>query len=124
MKKVYVLLAGGKVDTKFLRFKKRDILVCADGGIKRVLGRVGKNKIVLLGDFDSVNKKMIEKKKVEILEFPKDKDMTDGELAVEYVCKHYDKTIKKIVFGGVSDRLDHTLENILVMFVRLTFVIS
>lgn len=113
MKKVYVLLEGGKVDIKDFKFTKQDIIICADGGIKRILNKKIDSKIIYFGDFDSVEKKKIINKKIEIKEYPMDKDTTDGELAIQYACNTFGLNIKKIIIGGVTDRLDHTFGNLL-----------
>lgn len=115
MKRVFILLEGGKADLSHFKFNKEDIFICADGGYKRILNKNLKNKIVLVGDFDSIKKNDVIGKNIEIKEFPKDKDLTDGELAVKYSCEDFGINIPKIIIGGVTDRLDHTLGNLLIL---------
>ena len=119
MERVFILLEGGNVDLNQFNFNKNDIFICADGGIKRILDRKLKNKIIYIGDFDSVEKEVIKKYNFEIKEFSKDKNKTDGELAIEYTCKNFNKNIKKIIIGGITDRLDHTIGNILVCIPKI-----
>ncbi len=70
---------------------------------------------MILGDFDSVDSGWrsslgAESTAPTVLYYPRDKDKTDGQLAVEYAL---DAQIKKIcVYGGLGRRFDHTLGNL------------
>mgnify|MGYP000965364009 CR=1 FL=1 len=76
---------------------------------------VGLTPHVILGDFDSVDSGWrsslgAESTAPTVLYYPRDKDKTDGQLAVEYAL---DAKIKKIcVYGGLGRRFDHTLGNL------------
>ena len=91
---------------------EHDFIICADGGAKHILN-IGITPQVILGDFDSINpatKKYYIEKEVKFIEFPKDKDFTDTELAVEYAIEQGAKEIT--LMGVMGSRMDHTLANI------------
>ena len=66
----------------FNRTKNCDLLICADGGYKH-LKALDVEPDVVLGDFDSSE----EPKGIETVKFPAEKDMTDGEIAIEYALE-------------------------------------
>ena len=117
MDRVFIFLY--KADLKIfkqLKPKKEEIIICADSGIKlaRKLWYKPK-KLILIGDLDSVENSDVEwcnKNNFEIIKYPENKDKTDGELVIEYDCKNFDTDTRKIVVGGITDRIDHTLGNI------------
>jgi len=79
-------------------------VICADGGYRYA---EGKNIIAVVGDFDSLISKP---ENVNTIQFPSEKNMTDGELAVRYAAE---KGIKDVViYGATGGRLDHVLGNI------------
>ncbi len=74
---------------------------------------------IIIGDMDSAEKNDIEhfthlNKKIEILEFPKNKDESDTQLAIDYAVKKDCRQI--IIIGALGNRIDHTLANIFNMF--------
>jgi len=80
---------------------------------------LSKNEIsfdLALGDFDSVTPFELERIKLfatEILEYPIKKNSTDTYLAVEEALKRgYDEII---IYGGLGNRMDHTLANIMLL---------
>jgi thiamine pyrophosphokinase len=89
-----------------------DFLICADGG-SRHAKKLGLVPAVLIGDLDSTpvsEVRRLESLGVEAIRFPKEKDETDLELALDFaVKKGYKKILVLAPFGG---RLDQTLGNI------------
>ena len=86
-------------------------VIAADGGADFLLER---NIVpqVLIGDLDSISVNSLDvlKKSTEILQFPKEKDKTDGELALDYcISEHYDSAT---MINAVNGRLEHSLANI------------
>lgn len=87
-----------------------DFVICADGGYYHAQ----KCNIVpdlIIGDFDSSK---IPDNDIEKCIYPKRKDFTDSEISVMYACENgYDEII---MFGMTGTRLDHTLNNMLLLF--------
>ncbi len=92
--------------------EKNDLIICADGGAKHLF-KMNINPNIIVGDLDSIDwktKSYYKKQGVEFIKFPKEKDFTDTELAVEYAIKY---GANEITFLGVmGSRMDHTLANI------------
>lgn len=95
------LVLNGDLEDIIIR---EDIIVCADGGYKKIRKR---DVHAIVGDFDSLDKKP---KGIKIIELPVEKDFTDGEKAIEY-CKEIGAREISIYFytGG---RLDHQIGNL------------
>ncbi len=110
------IITGGKIcDYQFTQkyLGEVDYIICVDGGIRHLkfLNKVKPN--VILGDFDSCDKKELESlknKHINTLTFPTKKDKTDTELALDYAIDLGYKEI--IIFGAIGTRMDHTLANI------------
>ena len=63
-----------------------------------------------IGDFDSVTGKefaVIKQKVKKVLQYPKDKDYTDMELAIDWAIKQ--SPARVVIYGGFGTRLDHSL---------------
>lgn len=118
MSRVFIFLHGAEKET-FLKLKPQvdEPIICADSGIQLAMNlSYAPEKLFLIGDLDSVSKKEIawcRKNNYAIQKYPIDKDYTDGELAFQKACTNYDKSVEKIILGGISSLLDHTLGNIL-----------
>lgn len=90
----------------FTRAITEDYIICADGGYNRAK-KNGYKPQVVVGDLDSA--KDIDSD-VEVIEFNKRKDKTDGELAIIYAIN---KGYRKInVYGASGGRLDHVMFNL------------
>lgn len=104
-----VIFGGGNADSvDFYHevLKKDDYIICADSGYDLALFS-GAVPDVVIGDFDSVRGSIDGVKKEE---YPKRKDMTDGQLAVEYALERdFDEIV---LLGFTGCRMDHTLTNI------------
>lgn len=87
------------------KIKANDIILAVDGGIDFL----HKNNIVpdvWIGDFDSINKTKNFYKAKQIIEYPKDKDYTDTELAINWA---YNNNCRKIVIiNSLKGRFDHS----------------
>jgi thiamine pyrophosphokinase len=69
---------------------------------------------ILIGDFDSIDKIPLNlKEKVEVFVFPKEKDKSDSQLAIEYCIRNNAKTID-IVMPDIGEP-DHYIGNIMLM---------
>ena len=104
---------GDIVDYERIRsfLRPEDFIICADGGMRHAM-RMGLTPEVLLGDFDSVSPG--EKAAAKVIEYPARKDFTDGELCVDYAVKNGFSEI--LLLGMTGTRLDHTINNILLLF--------
>ena len=109
-----VVVANGRVDARFRPeawVGPRDLVICADGGLTlaRLLGlRVD----VVVGDLDSAPPELLSEldPEVELITFPREKDQTDTELALDLAAGRGAREI--IVVGGAGGRLDHTWSNV------------
>lgn len=109
MKRI-IIFGNGHLRTAFFRrIHTGDYII----GVDRAAYWLITHKVVpnlAIGDFDSVTEKehLIIKKMVKhILQFSKDKDSTDMELAVKQAIRL--KPTEVIIFGGTGTRLDHTM---------------
>ena len=90
--------------------KKDDCLIAVDGGAKYILElRFIPN--VIIGDMDSIDPKLL--KKFKSIKYPRKKDKTDFELAIDYCLENIFKEI--IIFGILGDRIDHLIANIFLL---------
>ena len=89
-----------------------DFIIAADGGTRHALA-LGLVPSVVIGDMDSIAAvihHMFSVQGIEIIEYPKDKDETDLELALDYALKAGYSSIRLI--AALGGRLDHTLGNL------------
>lgn len=87
-----------------------DYIICADGGANG-FAKSGIVPNIILGDLDSITKANLNyfrKKGVEIRKIS-EQDTTDFEKSLFYILEHNLNNV--IVFGAVSSRPDHTLNN-------------
>ena len=109
-------LQGTIADYKPIIKKEDSIFIAADGGAL-LLEKLGVIPDILVGDFDSITGKKLtyyRKKNVKIVQYPVEKDETDGELALKYsLVKYPGKNI--IIIGTQGGRLDQQLANILLL---------
>ena len=74
----------------------------------------------ILGDFDSIDKKVLEKyktQKIKINELKPEKDFTDTEEAINLAIKL--KSTEIVIIGAIGTRIDHVLANINVLKIAL-----
>jgi len=92
-----------------------DYIISVDGGAGH-LRKMGIAPHILIGDFDSANSKDLKyfiDKGIEVCQFPKEKDMTDSELAIE---KALEIGADEIIFiGAIGSRVDHSIANIFLL---------
>lgn len=90
--------------------KTGDFVICADGGANGI-AKAGIVPNIILGDLDSItaaNLNYFRKKGVEIRKIS-EQETTDFEKSLRYITEKKLKDL--IVFGAVSSRPDHTLNN-------------
>lgn len=115
----------------FSLFEIADYKIYADGGSQSVQNIVGSKYLdeykpdAALGDFDSLdekNKKELESHGVKIIWTP-DQDYTDCEKALIYLEENIftdpklkSKSIKVLIVGAFGGRMDHTLQNMSILW--------
>jgi thiamine pyrophosphokinase len=89
---------------------KNDFLIATDGGASHF----EKLKLIpnlVIGDMDSISRK--QRFLYPTIKYPRKKDKTDFELAIDYCLKN--KFLKIIIFGILGDRIDHLIANIFLL---------
>jgi len=121
MKRAVVFANGNLSDLSQAKniITKEDYLIAADGGVKHIL-KLGLTPHAVIGDFDSTPKNILKNigrtrrsAPTKIIKYPRKKDKTDFELAVDYCLERKFKEI--IIFGIFGDRIDHLLANIFLL---------
>lgn len=109
------IIAAGIIDEpafyRSLKIKEDDLVICADGGYDHAR-LLGMKPSLVIGDMDSVSSPILGGI-IPTVKFPKEKDQTDSQLAVEYALEHDCKEI--ILLGATGGRLDHTLANVMLL---------
>jgi thiamine pyrophosphokinase len=89
-----------------------DFILAADGGTRHALA-LGLIPNVIIGDLDSVTreeKQKLHKADTQIILFPRDKNETDLELAIQHAVDM--KLDQVVIVGALGGRLDQTLGNL------------
>ena len=92
------------------------VVIAADNGATTALA-FGLTPDVVVGDFDSIDaatQAELDRRKVPVEAFPRDKDQTDGQLAVERALRAQPEEAYLLGFLGGA-RLDMTLANVLLL---------
>ncbi len=113
-----VIVANGNI--RYTEFCKKilqpdDFIIAVDGGIRH-LDSIGVRPHLMIGDFDSIDGKILKKYEtlgINIMRFPQDKDFTDTELALSEASK-ISRSV--ILVGAFGTRMDHTLANIYLLY--------
>jgi len=114
-----VVISSGKVASKSFydeHIKDADFIICCDGGAN-IAYKYGFVPNLIIGDFDSVDKEVLEYFKIngiQIMEFPCEKDKTDTQIAIEYLAENgFDEVV---MLSCTGKRLDHVLANISLLY--------
>jgi thiamine pyrophosphokinase len=117
MKRAFIF-ANGKVDeppTILRSIGPDDLIIAADGGIHHSQA-LGITPHIIIGDFDSLEEEDVsayERAGVETVRYPRHKDETDLELALQLALK---KSVDEVfVIGALGARWDMTIANILLL---------
>ncbi len=91
-----------------------DFIVAADGGTRHVLA-LGRTPNIIIGDLDSATFDLgpLIEKRTQVIRFPKDKNETDLELAINHAINLNPNQI--VIVAALGNRLDQTLGNISLM---------
>lgn len=111
-----LIITGGKINKnfakKYLKSNKYDIIIAVDKGLETI-DYLKLQPQYILGDFDSVNTKILEKYKtqdIKIIKLNPEKDLTDTHSAIDLALKL--KSTEITILGAIGTRLDHTMANI------------
>lgn len=111
-----LIITGGKINKnfakKYLKSNKYDIIIAVDKGLETI-DYLKLEPQYILGDFDSVNTKILEKYKtqnIKIIKLNPEKDLTDTHSAIDLALKL--KSTEITILGAIGTRLDHTMANI------------
>ncbi len=125
MNRIIILANGELPDINKARalIQSSDYIICADGGTRHAVS-LGVRPNLIIGDLDSAEPGALQKFRndgVNIELFPRDKNETDLELAINHAIELNPKQI--IIVAALGGRLDQTLGNItLLTNVRLLTV--
>lgn len=86
-----------------------DYIICADGGTRHALA-LGLKPNLIVGDLDSVTDVELKIASAKIVQYPRNKNETDLELALNHALVK--KTSSILIIGALGGRLDQTLGNI------------
>ncbi|CDM69071.1 thiamine diphosphokinase [Clostridium bornimense] len=117
-----VILGGDAPSLKLLKKYITDdtIIIAADSG-GDCLYRYNILPTYLVGDLDSISQEALEffMEGININVYPREKDETDGHIAVELALKSNCSEI--YIFGAIGERMDHVLANIGLLKIILEF---
>lgn len=108
LKKAIVILNGdlsNKIEDYRKRLENKPLIVSCNGGYHNSI-KLDIEPDLIIGDLDSINDIEFKNK----ITFPKEKDKSDSELAVDYLIENGFKIIE--FWGAIGNRVDHTLFNI------------
>jgi len=109
MHKKLIIVLNGELSDDLEKYREKkekgDFIVACDGGYNNCK-KLDIEPDLILGDFDSIDEFSFKN----ILKFPKEKDKSDFELAIDYGIENGFKDFE--IWGAIGKRLDHTLFNI------------
>ncbi|MDF2908880.1 MAG: hypothetical protein K0R34_4201, partial [Herbinix sp.] len=105
-----LIITGGRIEEKFLSGlvsrEQFSMVIAADHGLVAV-DRLGITPDYIVGDFDSVPETVLKKymeSSTPIETFPREKDKTDTQIAIESALLH--KATSIVLVGATGSRLD------------------
>lgn len=109
-----LIITGGNINKEFLqkilKENEYDKIIAADKGLE-ILNEINVKPDYIIGDFDSVNKEILEQyKRIPTTYLKPEKDFTDTHMALKYAIEH--GTTKTTIVGAIGTRLDHSIANI------------
>jgi thiamine pyrophosphokinase len=112
--RIFIFVNGLIADLQPVRrlIRPGNLLLAADGGTRHIRS-LGLVPSAIIGDLDSLtddDRRWTVEKGVRLVEYPRDKNETDLELALAYALKQESDEI--ILVGALGGRLDQTLGNL------------
>ncbi|MFA5449150.1 MAG: thiamine diphosphokinase [Clostridia bacterium] len=83
---------------------KENFIICADGGYNLLKDR---KPNIIIGDMDSITGLPYG---IEVVKHPPEKNLTDGELAIDWAVKNGYTDL--VIYGALGGRIDHILCNL------------
>ncbi len=118
-----LIITGGRTDEEFLSKlfiqENFNLIIVADSGLISA-DRVRILPDYIVGDFDSVPEAILNRYRnhsAPIKTYPREKDKTDTQIAIELALKHTPSSIT--IVGATGSRLDHTLANVHLLMLLL-----
>ncbi len=121
---VVMLVNGAPLASALLRavahaLDSAALSIAVDGGLVHA-DRAGRTVDVVIGDLDSVEERALDRARScgsEIIEYPKEKDATDLDLALQLVDERWTgpERPRVLLIGGHGGRTDHLLGNLLTL---------
>jgi len=119
-----LIITGGDVNYDFalnyLKNERFSNIIAVDGGIESAW-KLNLTPSYMIGDFDTVSDSILNQYKgradIMTIRLNPEKDQTDTQEAMELAVEL--KSSEIIMFGGIGNRLDHTLSNIYVLELAL-----
>lgn len=92
--------------------KAAELIIAADGGAEYAIA-CGLTPHVVIGDMDSISPSTMEQlnNKTIVKVYPREKDYTDAELAIQYALKQKSDTL--YIAGYLGRRIDHMMASLL-----------
>lgn len=120
-----IIISGGDTNKENLEkeiLKNNYInIIAVDKGLE-ILDKCNIKPNYIIGDFDSLNEKILQKYKeesnIEIIKLNPEKDYTDTHMAIKLAIKLNSTDIT--IMGSIGNRIDHTLSNIHILKETLT----
>ncbi|HEY9151639.1 MAG TPA: thiamine diphosphokinase [Anaerolineales bacterium] len=111
MPRIIIFANGNLPDIEKARalIKPDDYIICADGGTRHALA-LGLKPNLIVGDLDSVTDMELQKANAKVTQYPRDKNETDLELALNHALEQKPTSIR--ILAALGNRLDQTLGNI------------
>lgn len=112
MEKITIFLNGEYLSEErfYKKNAKNSFIICADGAYNTIK-KLGIKPNVIIGDMDSIKQKIQTSTKV--IKYPTNKDMTDGEISIDYAMSKNPSQI--FIFGASGGRKDQELANIFLL---------
>ena len=111
-----LIVSGGNVEeeeiTHIYKNNKFNYIIASDGGLK-ILDKLNILPNYIIGDFDSIDKEVLNKytdSNIEIRKLNPEKDYTDTHMALKLAIELKSKDIT--ILGAIGTRMDHTIANI------------
>jgi thiamine pyrophosphokinase len=123
-----LVITGGQIGDDFLlellKKESYQLIIAADHGLMAA-DRLNIGPDYIVGDFDSVSASLLEKyenKSTPIKTFPREKDKTDTQIALELALMKHPTAIDLV--GATGSRFDHVLANIHLLLLPLQLGIT
>ena len=111
MSRIIIFANGVLPDLEKARtiIRAEDTIICADGGTHHAL-LLGLKPDLIVGDLDSITEAELQQANTEVAQYPRDKNETDLELALNHALDKNPSAI--VVVAALGNRLDQTIANL------------